>query len=108
MKFSLKTARRRATAKRSVSGSGSGQTQGRSPASPTLEPVQDAGSADEQITELEAIRQRVANEDPWLENKRAAKQRIREDASRPLGVNLAEGLAHSEFLLSFVGILRKS
>lgn len=66
-----------------------------------------ARPTDEKIRELEAIRQRAAREDPWLENERAAKQRIREDAKRPLGVNLAEGLAHSEFLLSFVGTLRK-
>lgn len=60
------------------------------------------------LREIEEIRKRWAEEDPWAENERIAEQRIREDAERPLGVNLAEGLALSEFLCSFAGTLGES
>ncbi|MGH2955622.1 MAG: hypothetical protein ACRDL6_01315 [Solirubrobacterales bacterium] len=66
--------------------------------------MQGSGTREHRIQEIEAIRRRVAR-NPWGENERAAKQRIRDDAKRPLGVNLAEGLALSEFLLSFTGTL---
>lgn len=45
-------------------------------------------------------------DDPWRDNELARRRRLREDAKRPLGVNLAAGLAFSEFLLSFKGIAR--
>jgi hypothetical protein len=35
-------------------------------------------------------------------------QRLREDARRPLGVNLAEGIALSHKLMRFTGAARKS
>ena len=41
--------------------------------------------------------------DAWADNERARRRQLREDARRPLAVNLAEGLALSEFLSSFTG-----
>jgi hypothetical protein len=38
--------------------------------------------------------------DPWRDNELIRRMRIREDAARPLGVNLAETMALSEFLCS--------
>ena len=35
-------------------------------------------------------------------------QRLREDAQRPIGVNLAEGIALSHKLMRFTGAARKS
>jgi hypothetical protein len=37
-------------------------------------------------------------EDPWRANEQARRRQLREDGHRPLAVNLAEGLALSEFL----------
>ncbi len=45
--------------------------------------------------------------DPWRANELARRRRVREDARRPLGVNLAEGIALSEFLSSFTGNARR-
>ena len=45
--------------------------------------------------------------DPWRDNELARRRRIRADARRPLGVNLAEGLALSEYLSTFAGSLRR-
>ena len=42
-------------------------------------------------------------EDPWRANEEARRRRLREDGRRPLAVNLAEGLALSEFLSSYTG-----
>ncbi|CAN5483190.1 hypothetical protein BH20ACT15_BH20ACT15_03330 [soil metagenome] len=56
---------------------------------------------------VEKLPPRLTDEQSWEMNEQIAAQRIRDAAERPLGVNLAEGLAHSEFLLSFVGILRQ-
>lgn len=39
----------------------------------------------------------------WRDNERARCRQLREDARRPLAVNLAEGLALSEFLSTFTG-----
>jgi hypothetical protein len=36
------------------------------------------------------------------------KQRLREDAQRPISVNLAEGIALSHKLLRFTGVARQS
>jgi hypothetical protein len=46
--------------------------------------------------------------DPWRENEEARRRRLREDGRRPLAVNLAEGLALSEFLSKFTGSARDS
>jgi hypothetical protein len=46
--------------------------------------------------------------DPWRENDEARRRRLREDGRRPLAVNLAEGLALSEFLSKFTGSARGS
>lgn len=47
-------------------------------------------------------------ESPWRDNEKARLRQVREDARRPLAVNLAEGLALSEFLATFTGIARRS
>jgi hypothetical protein len=46
------------------------------------------------------------NQDPWRLNEEARRRRLREDGRRPLAVNLAEGLALSEFLSAFTGSAR--
>jgi hypothetical protein len=46
--------------------------------------------------------------DPWLVNEQSRLRQLREDVRRPLAVNLAEGLALSEFLSTFTGNARKS
>jgi hypothetical protein len=43
----------------------------------------------------------------WRDNEQARRRQLREDARRPLAVNLAEGLALSEFLSSFTGSARE-
>jgi hypothetical protein len=45
--------------------------------------------------------------DPWRDHERYRRMRLREDARRPMAVNLAEGIALSEFLCSFAGVLRR-
>lgn len=45
--------------------------------------------------------------DPWRLNELVRRRRLRADASRPLGVNLAEGLELAEFLSSFTGVCRR-
>ena len=44
--------------------------------------------------------------DPWRLNEEVRRRRLREDGQRPLAVNLAEGLALSEFLGTFTGSAR--
>lgn len=56
---------------------------------------------------MNSERQKPAT-DPWRSNEQARRRRLREDGRRPLAVNLAEGLALSEFLSSFTGSARKS
>jgi len=46
--------------------------------------------------------------DPWRLNEEARRRQLREDAERPLAVNLAEGLALSEFLSTFTGAARQA
>jgi len=46
--------------------------------------------------------------DPWRVNEEARRRQLREDGQRPLGVNLAEGLALSEFLSTFTGSAKRS
>lgn len=43
----------------------------------------------------------------WSQNDLARVRQLREDAVRPLAVNLAEGLALSEFLSTFTGSARR-
>jgi hypothetical protein len=45
--------------------------------------------------------------DPWRLNESVRRRRLREDGRRPLAVNLAEGLALSEFLSTFTGSARR-
>jgi hypothetical protein len=45
--------------------------------------------------------------DPWRDNEQSRQRQLREDAARPLTVNLAEGLALSEFLSTFTGCARQ-
>jgi hypothetical protein len=44
--------------------------------------------------------------DPWRANEEARRRRLREDGQRPLAVNLAEGLALTEYLSRFTGSAR--
>lgn len=46
--------------------------------------------------------------DPWRLNEGARRRQVLEDAKRPLAVNLAEGLALSEFLSTFTGAARRA
>jgi hypothetical protein len=45
--------------------------------------------------------------DPWRLNEEARRRQLREDGGRSLAVNLAEGLALSEFLSTFTGSARR-
>jgi hypothetical protein len=47
-------------------------------------------------------------EDPWRANEESRRRQLREDGQRPLAVNLAEGLALSEFLSTFTGSAKRS
>ena len=47
-------------------------------------------------------------EDPWRANEESRRRQLLEDARRPMAVNLAEGLALSEFLSTFTGSARKN
>jgi hypothetical protein len=49
---------------------------------------------------------KAGQQDPWYPNEEARRRQVREDARRPLAVNLAEGLALSEFLSTFTGAAR--
>ena len=48
-----------------------------------------------------------AAKDPWRLNEEARRRQLREDGRRPLAVNLAEGLALSEFLSTFTGSAKR-
>lgn len=52
-------------------------------------------------------RHEESKRDPWRLNEKARLRQLREDAKRPLAVNLAEGLALSEFLSTFTGAARR-
>ena len=45
----------------------------------------------------------TVNDDPWRVSEESRRRQLREDGRRPLAVNLAEGLALSEFLSTFTG-----
>lgn len=45
--------------------------------------------------------------DAWKLNEVVRARRIRDDAKRPMAVNLAEGLALSEFMSKFKGAARR-
>jgi|GEM_PF-2001256 len=45
--------------------------------------------------------------DPWRANEEARRRRLREDGKRPLAVNLAEGLALTDYLSRFTGGARE-
>lgn len=51
---------------------------------------------------------RSVRDDPWRLNEEARRRQLREDGRRPLAVNLAEGLALSEFLSTFTGSARRA
>jgi len=44
--------------------------------------------------------------DPWRDNELVRRARIREDAERPMSVNLAEAISLSEFLCKLAGATR--
>lgn len=50
----------------------------------------------------------ASQDDPWRANEESRRRRLREDGRRPLAVNLAEGLALTEYLSRFTGSARKS
>jgi hypothetical protein len=52
--------------------------------------------------------EKLRPDDPWRANEQARRRQLREDGSRPLGVNLAEGLALSEFLSTFTGSAKRT
>lgn len=56
------------------------------------------------------VRSAVEHEpfDPWKANEQARRRQLREDGRRSQAVNLAEGLALSEFLSTFTGAARRS
>lgn len=49
----------------------------------------------------------VAETDPWRDNELAQLRQLREDGRRSLAENLSDGLAHSEFLSTFAGVLKR-
>jgi len=51
---------------------------------------------------------RKSEGDPWRASDEARMRQLRDDARRPLAVNLAEGLALSEFLSAFTGSARRA
>jgi hypothetical protein len=51
---------------------------------------------------------KLRQEDSWRANEEARRRQLREDGRRPLAVNLAEGLALSEFLSTFTGSAQRS
>jgi hypothetical protein len=59
-------------------------------------------------TEETAAHKESRSSDPWRLNEKVRRQRLREDGRRSLAVNLAEGLALSEFLSTFTGSARRS
>jgi hypothetical protein len=46
--------------------------------------------------------------DPWRVDEQIRRRRLREDAQRPLSVNLAETIALSEFFSTFAGSARSA
>lgn len=46
--------------------------------------------------------------DHWRDNEQSRRRQLREDGRRPLAVNLAEGLALSEFLSTFTGSAKRT
>lgn len=54
----------------------------------------------------EAATSTAGSEDPWRDNELARLQRLREDAKRPLAVNLRDAIVLSEFLCSLAGTAR--
>jgi hypothetical protein len=45
--------------------------------------------------------------DQWRDNEQSRRRQLREDGQRSLAVNLAEGLALSEFLSTFTGSAKR-
>ncbi|HET8566900.1 MAG TPA: hypothetical protein VFL77_10555 [Solirubrobacterales bacterium] len=50
----------------------------------------------------------LRHRDPWRANEESRRRQLREDGRRPLAINLAEGLALSEFLSTFNGSAKRS
>jgi len=46
--------------------------------------------------------------DQWRATEQSRRRQLREDGQRPLAVNLAEGLALSEFLATFTGTAKRT
>lgn len=52
------------------------------------------------------VKPRQANQ--WRANEQSRLRQLREDARRPLAVNLSEGLALSEYLSTFTGSAKRT
>jgi hypothetical protein len=50
----------------------------------------------------------LRQKDPWRANEESRRRQLLGDSRRPMAVNLAEGLALSEFLSTFTGSARRS
>jgi len=55
----------------------------------------------------EVPRREARHASGWAVPERVRRERLRRDAARPLAVNLAEGLALSDFLSTFTGAARR-
>lgn len=52
--------------------------------------------------------EKLRPDNPWRANEESRRRQLREDGQRPLAVNLAEGLALSEFLSTFTGSAKRT
>jgi hypothetical protein len=52
--------------------------------------------------------EKLRPDNPWRANEESRRRQLREDGRRPLAVNLAEGLALSEFLSTFTGSAKRT
>jgi hypothetical protein len=68
--------------------------------------VESAGSAT--LSPMASLRQREDGKDAAAEAEAVRLRRLREDAQRPMSVNLAEGIALSHQLMRFTGAARSS
>ncbi|HKH64979.1 MAG TPA: hypothetical protein VKA35_05915 [Solirubrobacterales bacterium] len=70
--------------------------------------ARDAASFYPSWTVSDKAEPKPSDRDPWRVNEEARRRQRREDGQRPLAVNLAEGLALSEFLSTFTGSAKRS
>jgi hypothetical protein len=73
----------------------------------TLTPVNEARENEAARLKPRSNEDDTPAHDPWVLNELVRRRRLRADAQRPLGVNLAEGLSLTEFLSGFTGVCRR-